>query len=194
MWTGVTPVRDTWSICWWYDCMMSLLRELLLSLWIWRKKENLTHSIFFSVINSEAASFYTQGLMSPYLRASVTNFRQSPMSWYEVTPVMKNKMEQKNGCHCLFVMLNQVNPSFFNRGIDSLFLIRTHSCSTKSKSPRSKKELKMGGSDSVFGFGVLKKRRRSKKSNNIYSDMNESVQSPSILTLSYLSCFFSLVL
>lgn len=98
--------------------------------------------------------------MSPYLRASVTNFRQSPMSWYEVTPVMKNKMEE-NGCHCLFVRQDQVNPSFFNRGDDSLFLIRTHSCSTKSKSPRSKKELKM--SVSVFSFVIFKKRWRSKK-------------------------------
>lgn len=42
------------------------------------------------------------------------------------------------------------------KGTDLLFLIRTHSCSTKSKSPRSNRDLKMGGSVSDFGFVVLK--------------------------------------
>jgi len=31
---GVRPVRDTVSICCWYDCTINLLRVLLLSLWI----------------------------------------------------------------------------------------------------------------------------------------------------------------
>lgn len=37
--------------------------------------------IFFLVIQHFTGEYFqTQGLMSPYLRASMTNFRQSPMS------------------------------------------------------------------------------------------------------------------
>ncbi len=48
------------------------------------KKNTLHTTTIISFLNdmqfSEAPSFHTQGLMSPYLRASITNFRQSPMS------------------------------------------------------------------------------------------------------------------
>lgn len=42
-------------------------------------KTTTTNNIL-SVIKFSETPFHTQGLMSPYLRASVTNFRQSPMS------------------------------------------------------------------------------------------------------------------
>lgn len=165
MWTGVTPVRDTWSICWWYDCRMSLLRELLLSLWIYGEVErHKTYSTWhystydhFSVIQFSQAtlsiylsiSFNTQGLMSPYLRASITNFKQSPMSWYEVTPVRK----QINIIAATLLFFIKWD---FDKENDLLFLMRTHNCSTKSKSPRPRSELKIGVSVSVFV--VFKKR------------------------------------
>lgn len=63
---------------------------------------------FFLVETFQEKPFHTQGLMSPYLRASMTNFRQSPMSWYEVTPTMKNKVKG-NYCHFLFAILIKRN-------------------------------------------------------------------------------------
>lgn len=75
---------------------------------------------------------------------------------------MKNKMKG-NYCCFLFAILNQRNSCFLSKGTGLLFLIRTHSCSTKSKSPRSKRDLKIGGSVSDFSFGVFEKSQRSKR-------------------------------
>lgn len=72
---------------------------------------------------------------------------------------MKNKMKG----NFLFAILNQRNSCFLSKGTRLLFLIRTHSCSTKSKSPRSKRDLKIGGSVSDFSFGVFEKSQRSKR-------------------------------
>lgn len=45
-----------------------------------KKKRKINSHTKTSSQFSEGATFHTQGLMSPYLRASMTNFRQSPMS------------------------------------------------------------------------------------------------------------------
>lgn len=101
---------------------MSLLSELLLSLWIWTKRNetaNLAHNtdpqsvLCGKNFSGDQEPFHTQGLMSPYLRASMTNFKQSPMSWYEVTPTVKNKMKGIY-CHFLFAILNQRNSCFLS--------------------------------------------------------------------------------
>ena len=74
----------------------------------------------------------------------------------------------------------------------------THNCSTKSKSPRSKNELKMEVSVSGFIFEVFKKKGKEKMqklgSSHIYSEMNKLVKGLFLLTVSYLSCFYSMIL
>lgn len=72
------------------------------------------------------------------------------MSWYEVTPVIE--ILDYDDFQCLLILWDQGESD--PQQLYLLFLIRTHSCSTKSRSPRSIRELKMGVSnvDSVFTF------------------------------------------
>lgn len=48
-----------------------------------KPNKTLTRTINGAIVETmySRASFYTQGLTSPNLKASMTSFRQSPMSW-----------------------------------------------------------------------------------------------------------------
>ena len=71
---------------------------------------------------------------------------------------MKLHLQWKNKKGVKWLLI-QIISSFLNGRTDLLFLIRTHNCSTKSRSPRSKR--KMGVSVSEFSFVFFKKFWRS---------------------------------